>query len=137
MKLLKDTISKRLVNQIARYRTQVEKFNADLEAYKEKTGDYELPLIDCSIIGYEELLPAQIFDFNEVDAYGFRCELDGSCYYVSILTDEDGEVFVDGWDNGYDSLLDTLKYQKRRIRKGLKVFASADPDRELEKDDDD
>lgn len=135
MKLLKDTISKRLVNQIARYRTQVEKFNAELEAYNAKTGSYELPLIECSIIGYEELLPAEIFDFNEVDAYGFRCELDGSCYNISVLTDEDGEVYVDGWDNGYDSLLDTLKYQKRRIRKGLKVFAAANPDRELEQDD--
>lgn len=111
----------------------IAKFNAELEEYHKVAGDYELPLIECTIIGTEELLPYEITDETE---RGFTCNADGYDYKITLCEDEDGEEYIDGWDNGYDALKDTIAYDRRRLRKAWRVWKSENPDAELERDED-
>lgn len=137
---IKDKITKRLFNQLERYRNQVVKFNEELEEFYIKTDDNKLPIIDSTIIGFEELPLAVITEigyFDNEDKYGFQVEWETETYEVCIITDEDDRniLYVDGWDNWLDGLYETLKYNKRRLKKAIRIWESENPDAELEKED--
>lgn len=123
--------------KIERVKRQVLKFNAELEEYAKATGGYELPIIDSTIIGYEELLPYEIVEEQEE---ALRILADGFTYEVRIEREEDfdGEIYeyVKGWDNGYDALKDGIAYDRRRLKKGWRIWRAENPDAELEKEDD-
>lgn len=138
---IKDKMTKRLFNQLERYRNQVVKFNEELEEFYIKTDDNKLPIIDSTIIGFEELPLAVITEigyFDNEDKYGFQVEWDNETYEVCIIADEDDRniLYVDGWDNWLDGLYETLKYNKRRLKKAIRIWESENPDAELEKEDD-
>lgn len=109
----------------------IAKFNAELEEYHKVAGDYNLPEIDTTIIGYSELTPYEITDETE---RGFTCIADGFGYVIGYVEDEDGEEYISGWDDGYNNLKDSIAYDRRRIRKAWRVWRSENPDYELEKD---
>lgn len=137
---IKDKITKRLFNQLERYRNQVAKFNEELEEFYIKTDDNKLPIIDSTIIGFEELPLAVITEigyFDNEDKYGFQVEWETETYEVCIIADEDDRniLYVDGWDNWLDGLYETLKYNKRRLKKAIRIWESENPDAELEKED--
>lgn len=138
---IKDKMTKRLFNQLERYRNQVAKFNEELEEFYIKTDDNKLPIIDSTIIGFEELPLAVITEigyFDNEDKYGFQVEWETETYEVCIISDEDDRniLYVDGWDNWLDGLYETLKYNKRRLKKAIRIWESENPDAELEKEDD-
>lgn len=138
---IKDKMTKRLFNQLERYRNQVVKFNEGLEEFYIKTDDNKLPIIDSTIIGFEELPLAVITEtgyFDNEDKYGFQVEWENETYEVCIIADEDDRniLYVDGWDNWLDGLYETLKYNKRRLKKAIRIWESENPDAELEKEDD-
>lgn len=54
---------------LARCRRKIEKWNRDLAAYVELTGDNEVPEIDCSIIGTSPMEKIEIKDLPNGLAY--------------------------------------------------------------------
>lgn len=120
------------IKRIERYIAKVEQFNRDLMTYYNESGDNELPEIESTIIGCSGLDAAVITRTDN----GFTCDLDGWEYKVEIVTDEEGEEYITGWEDGYDALKDTIAYERRRLNKAWRVWRSANPDAELEKDDD-
>ena len=114
--------------ELARCRRKIKKFNDELANYVEVTGDNEVPEIDCTVIGTSPMEPIRIKEMSHGIAYND----DG--YWVEIaVTYECGEF----WLSGEDELDELLKYNRRRLRKGIRVWKSENPDAELEKDDED
>ena len=111
----------------ARIRRKIEKFNTDLRDYIEVTGSDEVPEIDCTVIGTSPMDPIQIKETEDGLAYA-----DENWWEEIKVEEEAGEY----WLSGEDELNDLLSYNRRRLRKGRRVFASSDPDAELEKDED-
>lgn len=118
--------------RIERYVEKVEQFNRDLLACYKETGENQLPDIDSTIIGWSELKAATITRTEK----GFTCELDDCEYKVEIFIDEDGEEYITGWEDGYDSLKETIAYERRRLNKAWRVWRAENPDEEMEKNDD-
>lgn len=112
----------------ARIRRKIEKYNADLAEYVEVTGSDEVPDIDCTVIGTSPMEPIQIKETKDGLAYA-----DENWWEEIRVEKEDGEY----WLSGEDELNDLLRYNRRRLRKGRRVFGSENPDKELEKDDED
>lgn len=121
-----------MTHQIERYIKVVERFNNDLEKYYSESGERELPDIETTIIGFSELEPAEIHRTKN----GFVAEFDGWSYPVTIETDDDGEQYIDGWENGYMALKDAIAFNRRRLRKAWRIWKSDNPDAELENDND-
>lgn len=111
---------------LARCRRKIEKYNQDLANYVYMTGDNEVPEVDCTIIGTSPMNPIVIAELPN----GFAYTEDGLPQEIVIERIE-GEW----WFSGEDELDDLLKYNRRRIRKGIRVWKSDNPDRELEKDE--
>lgn len=111
----------------ARIRRKIEKFNTDLRDYIEVTGSDEAPDIDCTVIGTSPMEPIQIKETKDGLAYA-----DENWWEEIKVEEEAGEY----WLSGEDELNELLSYNRRRLRKGRRVFASSDPDAELEKDED-
>lgn len=111
----------------ARIRRKIEKFNTDLRDYIEVTGSDEVPDIDCTVIGTSPMEPIQIKETKDGLAYA-----DENWWEEIKVEEEAGEY----WLSGEDELNELLSYNRRRLRKGRRVFASSDPDAELEKDED-
>lgn len=112
---------------LARCRRKIEKFNEQLRAYIEMTGDNEVPDIDCSIIGTS---PMDYITIQET-TNGFIYTDDGLDYTVEVVS-ECGEFWLDG----EDELDYNLAYNRRRLRKGIRVWKSDNPDYELEREED-
>lgn len=125
------TTNKRLLKKIETIRHKVEAFNADLENYYKISGDRSLPIIEATIYGFDPFEPYAITDIEG----GFRAEADGFTYDITVETDEDGEEYVTGWDNGLDTLKDGLAYDRRRLKKAWRIYRSDNPDAELERDE--
>lgn len=111
---------------LARCRKKIEKFNDQLNAYIELTGDNEVPDIDCSIISTS---PMDYIIIRET-TNGFIYTDDGLDYAVEVVSE-----CGDFWLDGEDELDSNLAYNRRRLRKGIRVWKSENPDRELEKDE--
>lgn len=110
----------------ARIRRKIEKYNNDLSEYIKMTGDNEVPEIDSTVIGYSTMEPIKVEEIKNGIAYtedGFRNEV--------TVESECGEC----WLSGEDILDDILTYNRRRLRKGKRVWKSENPDAELEKDE--
>lgn len=113
--------------KLLKCRRKIEKYNKELADYVLMTESNEVPDIDSTVIGTS---PMQSIEIKETKN-GFKYSDDG-CWWQSISIEfEDGEVWVDG----EDELDDMLRYNRRRIRKGIRVWKSENPDAELEKDD--
>ena len=110
----------------ARIRRKIEKYNKELADYIKMTGDNEVPDIDSTIIGTSPMNPITIKETRTGIAY---CD-DGAWGEVRVAS-ECGEY----WLSGEDELDDLLKYNRRRLRKGIRVWKSENPDSELEKDE--
>lgn len=108
----------------------VERFNVDLTKFYNETGEHELPIIECTIEGYEELDPAEITRTEN----GFDCDLDGYTNHIEVVV-EDGEEYITGWDEYGDGLKDGIAYERKRLRKAWKVWHSENPDLELGRQD--
>ena len=111
----------------ARIRRKIEKYNADLAEYVKVTGDNEVPEIDCSIIGTSPMEPIEMKETENGLAYA-----EDNWWEEITVKESEGEY----WLAGDDELDDLLRYNRRRLRKGRRVFGSSDPDIELEKDED-
>ena len=111
---------------LARCRRKIEKWNAELAKYIEVTGDNEVPDIDCTIIGTSPMTKIEVKDLPNGIAY---CD-DGWWEEITIES-ECGEY----WLHGVDDLDDLLKYNRRRLKKGWRVWKSENPDAEMEKED--
>ena len=111
---------------LARCKRKIEKYNKELAAHVKMVGSNEVPDIDCTVIGYSPMEPLEIKELPNGLAY---CD-DGWWEEITI-EHECGEY----WLSGEDELNDLLKYNRRRLRKGRRVWLSSDPDAELEKDD--
>lgn len=110
----------------ARIRRKIEKYNKELADYIALTESDEVPDIECTIIGTS---PMSAIKLKEI-AYGLAYRDDGLWEEITIES-ECGEY----WLSGEDELDDLLKYNRRRLRKGIRVWKSENPDAELEKDD--
>lgn len=110
----------------ARIRRKIEKFNNQLAEYIAMTGDNEVPDIDCTVIGTSPMEPIQMKELKNGLAY---CD-DG--WWEKITVEKEcGEY----WLSGEDELDDTLSFYRRRLRKGIRVWKSDNPDKEMEKED--
>ena len=114
--------------ELARCRRKIEKYNQELANYVHLTGDNDVPDIDCTVIGTSPMEPIQI----QETPGGFGYADDGLWEEISV-EEECGEY----WLSGEDELDDLLKFNRRRLRKGIRVWKSENPDAELEKEDDD
>lgn len=110
----------------ARIRRKIEKFNNQLAEYIAITGDNEVPDIDCTIIGTSPMEPIQMKELRDSIAY-----CDEGWWEKITVEHEAGEY----WVSGEDELDDLLKYNRRRLRKGMRVWKSENPDTEMEKED--
>lgn len=111
----------------ARIRRKIEKYNKELADYVQMTGDNDVPDIDCTIIGTSPMEPIEVKETKNGIAYA-----DEGWWEEITIEQECGEY----WLHGEDELDDLLRYNRRRLRKGVRVFRSEDPDREMEKEDD-
>lgn len=100
-------------------------FNAELEEYYKETGS-EVPDIETTIIGSSGIIK---YTVDEASNKITRIEEDASL--TSPL--EDNYKIGYYWDE--QELLDQIKYDRRRLKKGWRVWKSENPDAELERDD--
>lgn len=110
----------------ARIRRKIEKYNKELADYVKMTGDNEVPDIDTTVIGTSPMEAIEVKELPDGIAYND----DG--YWEEITIEEECGEF---WVSGEDGLDDLLKYNRRRLRKGIRVWKSENPDEEMEKDD--
>lgn len=96
----------------------IEKFNADFAAYTKASGDSDLPIIDCTICGYDPAQP-------------YTCQVLKTRVKV---TDADGIEYTVTNEKELDVVKETIKYDRRRLAKAWRVFKSYNPDWELEHD---
>ena len=99
----------------------IDKFNADFAAYTKASGDSDLPIIDCTICGYD---PAQPYTCQVLKTRVRVKDADGIAYTVT----NERELNV---------VKEALKYDRRRLAKAWRVFKSYKPDWELEHDTED
>ena len=120
--------------KLASRKAKVARLNEDLKAYFVTSGDMALPDIECTVIGYSAFDYIEVKDLadGEGRVYGFSANVDGIDYTVAYV-EEDGEIWLTGWDE----LEDDLKYTRRRLNKAWRVFRAENPDLELEHDDED
>ena len=110
----------------ARIRRKIEKYNKELAAYVEMTGDNDVPDIDCTIIGTSPMNPIEVKQTEK----GIAFADDGFWESIEVVCECGEYYFV-----GEDELDDLLKDNRRRLRKGIRVWKSEKPDLELEKDE--
>lgn len=110
---------------LARCRRKIEKFNAELAAYVKMTESNEVPDIDSTVIGTSPMNPIEIKETKNGLGYA-----DDGLWEEITIERECGEY----WLSGEDELDDLLKYNRRRLRKGIRVWKSDNPDKELERD---
>ena len=113
---------------IARIRRKIEKYNRELADYVKLTGDNEVPDIDCTIIGTSPMEPIEMKETKNGIGYA-----DDGWWEEITVEYECGEY----WLSGEYDLDDLLKYNRRRLRKGIRVWKSENPDAEMERDDED
>lgn len=121
-------IGKKELRKLQSLKNKVVKFNEKLQAYFDLVEDNTLPDVDTTIIGYSPMELIQIEDIEN----GFVATIDGEPVTVQYVMDE-GEI----WLTGDDELDDYLKYENRRINKGIRIWKSENPDFEESIDDDD
>lgn len=121
-------IGKKELRKLQSLKNKVMKFNEKLQAYFDLVEDNTLPDVDTTIIGYSPMELIQIEDIEN----GFVATIDGEPVTVQYVMDE-GEI----WLTGDDELDDYLKYENRRINKGIRIWKSENPDFEESRDDDD
>ena len=92
--------------------------SSDLEAYFEANGERDLPLIDCTVIGY-------------APAYLYEVKVNKTSVKV---TDCDGMEYTVKTEADLDEVKEAIKYDRRRLAKAWRVFKSDNPDWELERD---
>ncbi len=122
-------VEMKIQKQIERCIRKIEAHNERLAEYVEETGYNQLPTIDCTIIGYEDVKPIEWKETStgiEVDDNGYRI-------YLEQEQDEDGEYYL----SGLEEFLDTLRYDARQLRKAWRVWRAENPDAELERDEED
>lgn len=110
----------------ARVERKIERYNKELAAYVEMTGDNDVPDIDCTIIGTSPMNPIEVKQTEK----GIAFADDGFWESIEVVCECGEYYFV-----GEDELDDLLKYNRRRLRKGIRVWKSENPDLELEKDE--
>ena len=115
-------------NDFKRIRRKIEKYNKELADYVTMTGDNEVPDIECTVIGTSPLEPIKIKELSNGIAYS-----DDGFFEEITVHKELGEY----WLSGEDELDDLLKYNRRRLRKCILVWKSDNPDKEMERDNDD
>lgn len=113
----------------ARIRRKIDKFNKDLKEYVNATESDLVPEIDSTVIGYSSMSPINIKETDKGIRY---TEDDGASWEDIEVVGECGEF----WVSGEAELDDLLAYNRRRLRKGWRVWKSNNPDAELEKDSD-
>ena len=111
---------------LARCRRKIERYNKELADYVALTGDCEVPDIDCTVIGTSPMEPIQLKETANGLAYA-----DDNWWEEITIEKECGEY----WLSGEDELDDLLKYNRRRLRKGIRVWKSENPDAEMEKEE--
>lgn len=128
--ILTDTTMKKkelFEKELARVRRKIAKYNQELENYVHMTGSNDVPDIECTVIGMSPMEKIQVTETPNGIGYAD----DG--FWQEVSVEEDcGEY----WLSGVEELEDLLRYNRRRLRKGVRVWKSENPDAELEKDDD-
>lgn len=119
--------SKRVIESLKR---RITKFNDVLADYYKETENSEVPDIEINVIGSCSYIePYQIT--NETSK-GFDVVCDGFIYEIRV---EYLEEYDEEYVSGVEDVDEQIKWDKRRIKKGLRVWHSENPDKELEIDD--
>jgi len=93
----------------------VDRFNADLDAYASVSGDYELPEIDSTVIGY-----------SVVNKYTYKVSKNGTA--IKVIDCDGIEFDIPVIESvAYDELKEALKYDRRRLIKAWRVWKSENP----------
>ncbi len=98
-------------------------FERDLREYYNKTDNCEVPDIETTVIGSGGIIHYEVRDREVV-----RTEKDSRTSFT------DSWPISDPW--AMEELYDQITYDRRRLRKGWRVWRSENPDLELEKDND-
>lgn len=115
---------------LKRLKKELEKFNAELEQFYAETGERELPEVDTTILGeFVNVEPYKVKEYG----YGLRVEADGFTWKVKEIRMDD-ETWLTDWET-CDGLRWDLQENRKRLRKGWRVWRSGNPDAELEKED--
>ncbi len=101
---------------------KVLKFQKELEKYYKETGDDDITDIGTTIIGSGGHIEYQVFPSVIV-----RTE---KCMYDNFKDD-----YIISDSNDMDELIEQVQYDRKRLKKGWRVWRSDNPDVELEKDD--
>ena len=120
-------LDKSQLRKLQSLKNKIAKFNQRLQAYFEMVEDETLPDIDSTIVG--SYSPMELINVKDIEN-GFVAIIDGEPVTVQYVMDE-GEM----WLIGDDELEDYLKYENRRINKGIRIWKSENPDYEEERDD--
>lgn len=113
-------------SDLARCKRKINLFNAELAEYVKKTGNNLVPDVDCTIVGFSAMEPIEVKKLP--NGIGYKVD---DYWDEIVVMQECGEY----WLSGEDELLQALKYNRRRLRKGYCVWRSENPDAELEKED--
>lgn len=122
-------MERKIERAIERSIKKIRRHNEKLAEYVKATGDNQLPTIDCTMIGFEEVNP---ITWRETEQ-GIAVDDNGYRIYLEQEQDEDGEYYL----SGLEEFLDTLRYDARQLRKAWRVWRAENPDAELERDEED
>lgn len=121
-------MERKIEKAIERSIKKIRRHNEKLAEYVRVTGDNQLPTIDCTVIGFEEVNPITWQETEQgivVDDNGYTIRMEQEY--------EDGEY----WLSGVDDLEMSLRYDARQLKKAWRVWRAENPDAELEKEDED
>lgn len=121
-------MEKKIEKAIERSIKKIRRHNEKLAEYVRTTGSNELPTIDCTVIGFEEVDPITWRETEQgimVDDNGYTIRMEQEY--------EDGEY----WLSGVDDLEMSLRYDARQLKKAWRVWRAENPDAEMEKEDED
>lgn len=113
------------------YAKKIDEHNAEIAKYIEETESNEVPILESTFKGYDELKPLEYKLYKNV----MKVNNDGFTTEVKIQK-EDDEYYITGWDSYIDGIKQDIAYNRKRIKAGYKIWNSSDPDRTLEHIDD-
>lgn len=106
---------------------KVLQFQEELDTYYKETENQEVPEVDSTIIGFGGIIRYEVQE--------------GLITRIRRTETDRDSVLEDTYKVGYywdeQELLEQIKYDRRRLKKGWRVWKSENPDAELARDDDD
>ena len=112
---------------------KVLQFQEELDTYYKETENQEVPEVDSTIIGFGGIIRYEVFIHPQLGG--------GEDRFVTRKETDRDSTLEDTYKIGYywdeQELIEQIKYDRRRLKKGWRVWKSENPDAELARDDDD